>query len=36
LGSEALMIVSVGDYLVSVTVDIKDVLPNNEQVWLEL
>ena len=34
LGREALVMVTVGDQLVSVTVDSDDPLPQNEQVWL--
>lgn len=34
LGREALVMVTVGDQLISVTVDADDPLPQNEQVWL--
>jgi multiple sugar transport system ATP-binding protein len=36
LGSEALIMVSVGTHLVSVTVDVDALLPQSEQVWMQL
>jgi ABC-type sugar transport system ATPase subunit len=34
LGSEALVMVNVGEHLVSITVDVDTALPDREQVWL--